>query len=122
MSAQPHSAPRLSHRRACAGFWLSAFVGAATVFAFLSFIGWFFLVPAAVVVYRLTRRSQWSEGPVVRGVVAGTGLPLLLVAGLQWNDWHHRIAGDNTPNPYYWGGVGLCLLLAGTVAYAVRSR
>jgi hypothetical protein len=30
--------------------------------------------------------------------------------------------GDGTPNPFYWGGVGLCLLVAGVVAYAVLRR
>jgi hypothetical protein len=30
--------------------------------------------------------------------------------------------GDSTPNPFYWGGVGLILLVAGTVAYAVLGR
>jgi hypothetical protein len=104
------------------GFWLWALVGATGVLAFISFIGWLFLVPAALVGYRLTRRARWNEGPVLLGLVAGAGLPLLLVAGLQWNSWHHRLAGDNTPNPFYWGGVGLCLLVAGTAAYAVRAR
>ena len=37
-------------------------------------------------------------------------------------DWHHRLPGDNTPNPYDWGGVGLCLVVAGIVAYAIRRR
>ena len=122
MTVQPHAAQRPSHAFGCVGFWLWAFVGAATVFAFISFIGWLFLVPAAIVVFRLSRRSRWNEGPVMLGLVAGAGVPLLLVAGLQWTDWHHRVAGDNTPNPYYWGGVGLCLLVAGIAAYAVRSR
>ena len=63
--------------------------------------------------------ARWNEGPVLLGLVAGAGLPLLLVAGLQWNSWHHRIAGDDTPNPYYWGGVGLFLLAGGMAAYAL---
>jgi len=98
-------------------------VGAAVVFASISFVGLFFLIPAAVfAVVVLPRRSRWKTGPVVLGVIAGAGLPLLLVAALQWNAWHDRVAGDNTPNPFYWGGVGLCLFAAGIVAYAVRSR
>ena len=121
MTVQPHVGQRSSHVFGCVGFWLWALVGAAAVFAFITFIGWLFLVPAAVVGYRLTRRSRWNDGPVMLGVVAGAGLPLLLVAGLQWSNWHHRVAGDNTPNPFYWGGVGLCLLAAGIVAYAVRA-
>jgi len=122
VTVQPHAAQRPSHAFSCVGFWLWALVGAATVFAFISFIGWLFLVPAAIVTFRLTRRSRWNEGPVLLGLVAGAGVPLLLVAGLQWTDWHHRTAGDNTPNPYYWGAAGLCLLAAGIAAYAVRSR
>jgi hypothetical protein len=119
---QPHADRRSSHVFACVGFWLWALVGAGVVFSFISFIGWFFLVPAAVVAYRLAGRSRWNDGPVLLGAVAGAGLPLLLVAGLQWDNWQHRIAGDNTPNPFYWGGVGLCLLVTGTIAYALRSR
>ena len=122
MTVEPHSARRPAHVFGCLGFWLWALVGAGVVLSFISFIGWFFLVPAAVVAYRLAWRSRWNEGPVLLGVVAGAGLPLLLVAALNWSDWHHRVAGDNTPNPFYWGGMGLCLLAAGTVAYAVRAR
>jgi len=122
VTVQPHAAPRSSHILGCLGFWLWVLVGAATVFAFISFIGWLFLVPAAIVGYRLTRRSRWNEGPVMLGLVAGAGLPLLLVAGLQWDSWHHRVTGDNTPNPYYWGGVGICLVVAGMAAFALARR
>jgi hypothetical protein len=122
VTVQPHAAQRSSHLGGCVGFWLWALVGAGLVLAFISFIGWLFLVPAAIVAYRLARRSRWNEGPALLGVVAGAGLPLLLVAGLNWHDWHHRLAGDNTPNPYYWGGVGFFLLVTGTVAYAVHAR
>jgi hypothetical protein len=55
-------------------------------------------------------------------MLAGAGVPFLVVAGLRWDSWHNRVAGDNTPNPYYWGGVGLCLLLAGMAAFAIRIR
>ena len=100
-----------------------ALVGAAVLLAAISFVGWFFLVPAAVIaVVVVPRRSEWKNGPALLGVIAGAGLPLLLVAALQWHAWHHRVAGDNTPNPFYWGGVGLCLLVAGAVAFALRSR
>jgi hypothetical protein len=30
--------------------------------------------------------------------------------------------GDPTPNPYYWGGIGLCLLVAGIASYEVFRR
>ena len=123
MTVQPHANRPSSHLGGCAGFWLWALVGAAGVLASISFVGLFFLVPVAVVaVIVLPRRSGWKNGPALLGVIAGAGLPLLLVAALQWNDWHDRVAGDNTPNPFYWGGAGLCLLTAGIVAYAVRSR
>jgi hypothetical protein len=122
VTVQPHASRPSSQLGGWVGFWLWALVGAGVALAFISFVGWFFLVPAAVVAYRLVRRSRWSNGPILLGVVAGAGLPLLLVAALNWSDWHHRVAGDNTPNPYYWGGVGLCLLVVGIVAYAVRSR
>jgi hypothetical protein len=110
------------HLVGCVRFWLWALVGAAGAFTFISFIGVLALAPIAGVVYLLTRRSDWKEGPVLHGLVTGVGLPLLLVAALQWNSWHNRIPGDNTPNPYYWGGVGLCFVIAGIVAYAVGAR
>jgi hypothetical protein len=122
VTVQPHATRRPSHLSGCAGFWLWALVGAGVGLAFISFVGWFFLVPAAVVAYRLARRSRWSDGPVLFGLVAGVGLPLLLVAALNWSDWHHRTIGDGIPNPYDWGGVGLCLLVAGAVAFAVLRR
>jgi hypothetical protein len=73
----------------------------------------------AVVVARL---STWNEGTVVLGIASGVGLPLLAVAALQWDSWHQRAVGDGTPNPYYWGGVGLLLLAGGAGAYAALRR
>ena len=105
----------------CAGFWLWALVGAGLVFGATSFIV-FFLIPPVVLAVLLARRSRWSDGPYLVGLVAGAGVPLLVVAGLQWSAWHHRTVGDGTPNPFYWGGVGLLLLAAGTVAYAALVR
>jgi hypothetical protein len=122
VTVQPHLTRRPTHFSGCAGFWLWALVGAGVALAFISFIGWLLLVPAAVVAYLLVRRSRWNRGPALFGVVAGAGLPLLLVAALNWSDWHHRTLGDGTPNPYEWGGVGLCLLVAGIVAFAVLRR
>ena len=55
-------------------------------------------------------------------MLAGAGLPLLLVAAVNWSDWNHRVVGDGTPNPYYWGAVGLCLLVAGVAASALLRR
>ena len=52
----------------------------------------------------------------------GAGVALLLVAGLNWSGWQHRTIGDNTPNPYDWGGVGIFLVAAGVVAFAVAQR
>ena len=106
----------------CVGFWLWALVGAGMVIGLTSFIV-FFLIPPIVMAVLLVRLSRWSGGPVLLGLIAGAGLSLLLVAGLNWSDWHHRTVGDGTPNPYDWGGVGLCLLAAGVVAYAfLRPR
>ena len=111
----------MSHLRGCTGFWLWALVGAGAVLGFLT-LGVLVLVPVLVVGYLLQRQPEWKDGPVLLGLIAGAGLPLLLVAALHWNEWHHRIAGDNTPNPYEWGAVGLCLLVAGVAAYAIRGR
>jgi uncharacterized iron-regulated membrane protein len=82
----------------------------------------FFLIPPIVLAVVLVRRSRWRDGPVMTGIVAGAGVPLLVVAGLQWNAWHDRVVGDNTPNPYYWGGVGLFLFAAGIAAYELQRR
>ena len=121
MTVQPHAIRPQSHLGGCAGFWLWALVGAALVFGTISFVI-FFLIPPVVLMVLLVHRSRWRDGPFRIGTVAGAGLPLLVVAGLQWSSWHHRVVGDNTPNPYYWGGVGVCLLVAGVVAYAVALR
>ena len=123
MTVQPRANPPSSHLGGCLGFWLWALVAATVVLASISVVGWLFLVPAAVVaVVVAPRRSHWRRGPALLGVVAGAGLPLVLVAALQWNAWHDRVAGDNTPNPFYWGGVGFFLLVAGLAAYARLRR
>jgi hypothetical protein len=103
------------------GFWLWALVGAGLVFGLISFIV-FFLIPPVALFIVLVRWSRWKRGPVLLGMLAGAGLPLLVVAGVQWNAWHDRTGGDLTPNPYYWGGVGLCLLVAGIASYEVFRR
>ena len=121
MTVQPHATRPQTHLAGCVGFWLSALVGAGLVFGAISFIV-FFLIPPVVLAVVLARWSRWSDGPALIGLVAGAGVPLLVVAGLQWNSWHHRMVGDDTPNPFYWGGVGLLLLAVGTVAYAVLGR
>ena len=104
------------------GFWLWALVGAGVVVAFISFVGWLFLVPVAVVVVLVQRRSEWKDGSALLGLISGAGLPLLLVAALNWNTWQDRTIGDGTPNPYEWGAVGVFLLGAGIAAYALRRR
>jgi hypothetical protein len=121
VTVQPHATRTQSHLSGCAGFWLWALAGAGLVLGFVS-LGLLLLLPAVVFVVVLARRSRWSDGRVLLGMVSGAGLPLLLVAGLNWSDWHNRVVGDNTPNPYYWGGVGLCLIAAGIVAYAGVQR
>jgi hypothetical protein len=122
VAAEPHavrSGPRLA---GWAGFWLWPLVGAAVVLGFVS-LTILLLIPAVVFAVVLARLSTWNERTVVLGIVAGVGLPLLAVAGIQWNSWQHRVVGDGTPNPYYWGGVGLLLLVVGVVAFAaLRSR
>lgn len=122
MTVQSHAARPSSHLGDCAGFWLWALVGAGLIFGMVSFIGFLVLVPAAVAAILLARLSPWKGGAVLLGILAGAGVPLLVVAGLQWDSWHNRVAGDNTPNPYYWGGAGLCLLLAGIAAFGVSRR
>ena len=121
MTVQPHATRSSSHLNGCFGFWLWAIVGAGLVFGMISFVI-FFLIPPVVLAVLLVRRSRWSDGPSLVGMVAGAGLPLLVVAGIQWSSWHHRTVGDNTPNPFYWGAVGLLLLVVGTVAYAALGR
>jgi uncharacterized membrane protein YidH (DUF202 family) len=115
--AAPES--QFSHLGGCVGFWLWALVGAALVLGFIS-LGILVLVPAIVLAVFLGRRSRNGDGRVLLGIVAGAGLPLLLVAALNWSDWHHRTIGDATPNPFYWGAVGICLLVAGIAAYETR--
>jgi hypothetical protein len=116
VTVQQHVSRPSSHLAGCVGFWLWALVGAGMVFGMISFIV-FFLAPPVVLAVPLARRSRWTEGPVLTGVIAGAGVPLLIVAGLNWSEWHQRTVGDDAPNPYYWGGVGLCLLVAGIAAY-----
>ena len=122
VSVQPHAAERPTHLDGCLGFWLWALVGGGLAFGFISFLGPFLLLPAAVFAIVLVRRTEWKTGSVLFGLPAGAGLPLLAVAGLQWSAWQHRTLGDNTPNPYDWGAVGLFLLLAGAAAFVVASR
>jgi hypothetical protein len=121
VTVRRHVRPASTHLGGCVGFWLWALVGAGMVFGTISFVGVFLIPAAAVFAVLLARRSRWSS-PVPAGLFAGAGVPLLVVAGLQWNAWHHRILGDNTPNPFYWGSVGLCLLAAGIGAYEVQRR
>jgi hypothetical protein len=116
-----HARGPSTHLAGCLGFWLWALAGAGMVFGMISFIV-FFLIPPAVLVVWLMRRSRWTDGPALTGILAGAGVPLLVVAGLQWNAWHDRVVGDNTPNPYYWGGVGLFLLMAGVAAFEFARR
>jgi hypothetical protein len=103
------------------GFWLWALVGAGLVLGLISFVVFLLILPVALLVV-LIRWSRWKRGPVLLGMLAGAGLPLLVVAGVQWNAWHDRTAGDLTPNPYYWGGIGLCLLGGGIASYEVFRR
>jgi hypothetical protein len=122
VTVQPHASRPPSHATGCVGFWLWALVGTGIVFGLLSFLV-FVLIPMIVIAILLARRSQWNDAPSLVGMAAGAGLPLLVVAGLNWSDWHHRTIGDGTPNPYDWGGVGVCLLVTGIVAYALlRGR
>jgi hypothetical protein len=121
VTVQPHASRPESHLMGCVGFWLWALVGAGMVIGLTSFIV-FFLFPPIVMAVLLVRLSRWNRGPVLLGLIAGAGLSLLLVAGLNWGDWHQRTVGDGTPNPYDWGGVGLCLVAAGVVAYAFLGR
>jgi hypothetical protein len=121
VTVQPHATQPSSHLGYCVGFWLWALVGAGLVLGMISFIV-FLLLPPIIFAVLLVRLSPWKDGAVTLGVVAGAGVPLLVVAGLQWESWHNRVVGDNTPNPYYWGGVGLCPLLAGIAAFAVSRR
>jgi hypothetical protein len=121
VTVQPRSNRPSSHLGGCVGFWLWALVGAGLVLG-LVILGILVLVPVILVAVFLGRRSRNGDSGPLLGLVAGAGLPLLLVAAIQWNAWHDRTVGDGTPNPYYWGGVGLCLLAAGIVAYALRGR
>jgi hypothetical protein len=57
---------------------------------------------------------------VLLGLIAGVGACGLLVAAINWSDWQNRTPGNEYPNAYTWGGVGLALILAAVVAYAVQ--
>ncbi|HKD94552.1 MAG TPA: hypothetical protein VKB43_07570 [Gaiellaceae bacterium] len=120
MTVQPR-ASRPSYLVGWVGFWLWALVGTGLVLGLLS-LGVLLLVPAVVLAVVLARRATSSDTRVLLGLIAGIGLPLLLVAGLNWSAWNDRIIGDGTPNPYYWGGVGLFLLVVGVAAYALLRR
>ena len=121
MTVQPHTTRPPSHLISWTGFCLWALVGAGLVLGLISFVIFFF-VPPLVLAVVLARWSRWTDGPYLLGIVTGAGLPLVAVAALNWSDWHHRTIGDATPNPYYWGAVGVCLLVAGVAAYESRSR
>jgi hypothetical protein len=121
VTAQPETRPAPSHLMGWTGFCLWALVGAGLVLGLISFLI-AFLIPPVVLAVILARWSRWAGGQFLLGIVAGAGLPLLAVAALNRSDWHHRTIGDATPNPYYWGAVGICLLVAGIAAYEVRSR
>jgi hypothetical protein len=121
VTVQPHATRQGSRLAGWAGFWLWALVGAGLVLGFVS-LGPLLFIPAVVFAILLARRSRWGQGPVLLGMISGAGLPLLLVAAIQWNSWQHRVVGDGTPNPYYWAAVGLFLLAAGAVGYAVLRR
>jgi hypothetical protein len=95
-------------------------VGAGLVVAFISFVGWLFLIPVAVVVVIVQRRAEWKDGSVLLGPIAGAGLPLLLVAALNSSAWQDSTVGDGAPNPYDRGAVGSFLVDAGIAAYALR--
>jgi hypothetical protein len=111
-----------THLGGCAGFWLWALVGMGATLGFIS-LAWLALVPAALVAYLISRRAEWKDGPVLFGLLAGAGLCFLLVAAINWSGWHHRTPGNEYPNPYHWGGVGLGLVIAAVGSYAVgRSR
>ena len=121
MTVQPDATRPESHLDGWSGFWLWALVGAGLVLAFVS-LGLLLLIPAVVLAVALARFSSWNQGTILLGMVSGAGLPLLAVAALQWHDWQHRVVGDGTPNPYYWGGMGLFLLAGGVVGYGVLRR
>jgi len=121
VTVQPHAGRPLSHVASWVGFWLWALVGAGLVFALASFVIFFFIPPVVLAVV-LARWSRWRGGRWLLGIVAGAGLPLVFVAAVNWSSWHHRTTGDLAPNPYYWGAVGLCLLVSGVAAYEMRSR
>ena len=122
MTVQPQASRPPSRLGGWVGFWLWALVGAGIVVAFISFVAWLFLVSVAVVVVLMQRRREWKDGSVLLGLISGAGLPLLLVAALNWNAWQDRTIGDGTPNPYDWGAVGVFLAGAGVAAYALRRR
>lgn len=111
-----------SHLGGCCGFWLWSVVGLGATLGFIS-LGWLAALPVALVAYFVTRRAEWKDGPVLFGLLAGAGLCFLLVAAINWNGWHHRTPGNEYPNPYHWGGVGLTLVVVAALSYAVgRSR
>ena len=103
VTVQPHAASLGLTSWAASASGCGRSSAPASAFGLISFIG-LLLIPPVVVGYPAGALGGGTKARSMLGLVAGAGLPLLLVAGLQWNSWHHRIVGDNTPNPYDWGG------------------
>lgn len=119
-------ATRRAHLTGCGWFWAWALIGAAGALAFVSFIGFLFLIPAAGVVFLLARR-----GPIrgAWGALTGAGALLLFIAYLNrqgpGETCYTTATGggcDGHLNPIPWLVVGLICVVGGIAAHARQNR
>jgi MprA protease rhombosortase-interaction domain-containing protein len=102
---------KLQHLGECGWFWIWSLVGACAALGFVS-LGFLLLVPVLLVAIAIQRFAH-PPGRAALGLISGVGLLFLLVAYLN----RHGPFDAHT-----WGTVGVLLLTAGVLAFALRRR